>query len=149
MDLGMFTLAPELRVPADFDAAAETDRRIQFLSGYLVSSGLRCLVLGISGGVDSTTAGRLCQIAAERARGRGLEARFIAVRLPYGTQRDEADAQSALAFIRPDEQLTVDIQPTADALLHAVRAAPFRFELPSVEDFVLGNIKARQRMVAQ
>jgi NAD+ synthase len=109
---------------------------------------MQSLVLGISGGVDSTTAGRLCQLAVERLRAAGHAARFIAMRLPYGQQRDEADAQLALQFIRPDETLTTDIRPAADGMLASLKAG-LTFESPVQQDFVLGNIKARERMVAQ
>src|SRR5690348_13825200 len=93
----------ELKIPAVFDLEAERERRIAFLADYLEAQNLRTYVLGISGGVDSSTAGRLAQLAVERLRARNGDARFIAMRLPYGEQRDEADAQRALAFIRPDE----------------------------------------------
>lgn len=48
----------ELGVRPDFDAAVERERRVSFLADYLSSQGLRTYVLGISGGVDSSTAGR-------------------------------------------------------------------------------------------
>lgn len=71
------------------------------------------------------------------------------MRLPYGTQADQADADRALAFIEPDQVLTVDIQPAADAMLRQLKAAGLSFRDAVQEDFVLGNIKARQRMVAR
>jgi NAD+ synthase len=142
-------IAQELGVASSFDAAAQAQRRIDFLAAYLVAAGCRALVLGISGGVDSTTAGRMAQLAAEQARSRGHDATFIAVRLPYGSQADEADAQAALDFIRPDERVSIDIRPAADAMLHSMRAGGHHFATPADEDFVLGNIKARERMVAQ
>ncbi|HYF57844.1 MAG TPA: ammonia-dependent NAD(+) synthetase [Burkholderiaceae bacterium] len=142
-------IAAELGVAATFDAAAEAERRIDFLARYLRDAGQRCYVLGISGGIDSTCAGRLAQLAVERLRAEGRPARFVAMRLPYGMQRDEADAQRALAFIRPDEVLTVDVRPASDAMLAALRDAGLAFDDPAHEDFVLGNVKARQRMIAQ
>lgn len=141
-------IAAELLVTPTFDAAAEIERRIAFIANYLAASGLESLVLGISGGVDSTTAGRLCQLAAQRLRDAGRGARFIAMRLPYGTQRDEADAQAALQFIRPDETLTTDIRPAAEGMLASLKSG-LEFQSPAQQDFVFGNIKARQRMVAQ
>lgn len=56
---------------------------------------LKTFVLGISGGQDSTLAGRLAQLAMEELRAEtGDDSyKFIAVRLPYGVQADEADAQ--------------------------------------------------------
>lgn len=143
------TIAAELLVAPTFDAASEADRRIAFIANYLADSGMHSLVLGISGGVDSTTAGRLCQLAAERLRANGREARFIAMRLPYRQQRDEADAQAALRFIQPDEVLTTDIGPAADGMLAALLAGGLAFDNPAQQDFVLGNVKARQRMIAQ
>ncbi|MER5197500.1 ammonia-dependent NAD(+) synthetase [Streptomyces sp. NPDC002755] len=142
-------IARELEVAETFGAGAEIERRVGFLAERLTSTGLSSLVLGISGGVDSTTAGRLCQLAVERAREAGHEARFYAMRLPYGVQADEHDAQLALSFIRPDHVLTVDIKPASDAALDAALGAEVSFRDAYHQDFVLGNIKARQRMIAQ
>ena len=138
-----------LQVAPRFDAAAEIERRTAFLAGYLKQSGLKTLVLGISGGVDSLTAGCLAQRAVERLRAEGHDATFIAMRLPYGVQKDEDAAQRSLAVIRPDRTLTVDIKPAADGMLAALKSGDLEFRDPAHEDFVLGNIKARQRMIAQ
>ncbi|GGK16118.1 NH(3)-dependent NAD(+) synthetase [Deinococcus malanensis] len=135
----------ELHVQSAIDPEGEIECRVTFLCDYLSSTPARGFVLGISGGQDSTLAGRLCQLAAERLRTRGREVTFVAMRLPYGLQADEADAQAALAFIGPDRTLTLNIQPAADASASAAHAA-LGFEL---RDFVRGNIKARERMVAQ
>ncbi|MEJ7931672.1 ammonia-dependent NAD(+) synthetase [Ramlibacter sp. AN1015] len=142
-------IAAELLVAPTFDAAAQAQRRIGFIAEYLAASGMEALVLGISGGVDSTTAGRLCQLAVERLRGQGRRARFIAMRLPHGVQRDEDDAQQALRFIGPDETLNVDIAPAVQGMLAGLREGPLGFDSPAQEDFVMGNVKARQRMIAQ
>ncbi|MGF6734255.1 NAD+ synthase [Paraburkholderia youngii] len=139
----------ELGVERDFDVARERERRVAFLSDYLASQGLHTYVLGISGGVDSSTAGRLAQLAVERLRATGYEAHFVAVRLPYGSQRDEEDAAAALAFICPDETLTVNIKESADAMLSSLKRGNVQYVDDFHEDFVLGNIKARQRMIAQ
>ncbi|AWN24233.1 NAD(+) synthase [Deinococcus irradiatisoli] len=135
----------ELGVQPDIDPRAEVERRVEFLASYLGATPANGFVLGISGGQDSTLAGRLCQLAAERLRAGGRAATFWAVRLPYGVQADEADAQAALAFIRADRVLSVNIKESSDALSRA--AAEALGEAPS--DFVRGNIKSRQRMVAQ
>lgn len=141
-------IAHELAVTATFDASEEIERRIGFLADYLESSGLKGYVLGISGGVDSLVSGHLAQKAVERLRSRGHNALFHAVRLPYGTQHDEEAAQRCLASIAPDEVTTVDIKPACDALLESLRGSAV-FRDARHEDFVLGNIKARQRMIAQ
>lgn len=136
----------ELGVKPRIVAETEIRDRIEFLKGYLRSTPATGFVLGISGGQDSTLAGRLCQLACERLRAEGESATFVAVRLPYGVQADEADAQAALAFIAPDRVVTVDVKPGADAV-----AAPTAHGLDEagLRDFVRGNVKARQRMVIQ
>jgi NAD+ synthase len=139
----------ELGVATDFDVDAERERRIGFLCDYLTSQGLRTYVLGISGGVDSSTAGRLAQLAVERLRARGYEAHFVAVRLPYGAQRDEEDARLALDFVRPDETLEVNVKAASDEMLASLKRAGAHYTDDFQEDFVLGNIKARERMIAQ
>lgn len=139
----------DLGVASAFDPAAELARRVGFLKDYLRTSRLRCYVLGISGGVDSTTAAMLAQLAVSQLRTEGLEASFVAVRLPYGHQADEADAQEALAAIGPDHLYTINIKPAADAMLASSKASGLTFSGAAQEDFILGNIKARQRMIAQ
>lgn len=138
-----------LGVQPDIDVAMELERRIHFLSDLVVCNQRQSLVLGISGGIDSTTAGYLAQKAVEKARKDGHDVAFIAMRLPYGEQRDEIDAQRALTFIEPDIVLTVDIKPASDAMLQSLKRSGLAFDNDAHEDFVLGNIKARQRMIAQ
>lgn len=135
----------DLHVQPHIEPAGEVHRRVTFLAAYLRATPARGFVLGISGGQDSTLAGRLCQLAAETLRAEGHDATFTAVRLPYGEQADEADAQTALAFIRPDRTLTVNIRAAVDA---SARAAAEALGAP-LRDFVRGNIKARERMIAQ
>lgn len=140
------TIRAELNVRSSIDPAAEIDSRVAFLADYVAATGTAGFVLGISGGQDSTLTGRLCQLAAERARAAGHDVRFLAVRLPYGQQADEDDAVIALDFIRPDETVRVDIKASADGAGTAAAAA---LGVDRLRDFVRGNIKARERMVAQ
>ena len=140
-------------VPTEqFDPAAATRARIDYLKAQLRSTKRRGFVLGISGGVDSTTAGRLAQLACAELRAEGYDATFYAVRLPAGFQRDEADAQAALAFIAPDQTLTINVGPAANALNDACLGAVStngRTLSASEADYHKGNIKARLRMAAQ
>lgn len=136
----------ELGVAPIIDARAEVRRRVEFLKDYLRSTSARGFVLGISGGQDSALTGRLCQLAAEELRSEGHEATFVAVRLPYGIQADEDDAQIALRFISPDRCVVVDIKPGADA---AGAAAAAGLGVDRLRDFVRGNVKARKRMIVQ
>ncbi|PPV42355.1 ammonia-dependent NAD(+) synthetase [Ectopseudomonas oleovorans] len=129
--------------------SAEIERRKTFIKNTLRKSGLKVLVLGISGGVDSTTAGRLAQLAIEELRAESGDSayRFIAVRLPHNTQHDEHDAQDSLQFIRADENTTVNIADSVNGL--ALQVSHLEQLSHARRDFVLGNVKARIRMVAQ
>jgi NAD+ synthase len=134
-----------LNVSPEIDPAEEVERRVQFLIDYLHTARSAGYVLGISGGQDSSLAGKLCQLAAERVRESGARATFTAVRLPYGVQADEADAQLALDFIAADQEVVFNIKDGVDG---------FEAEFPratgsELSDFVKGNVKARERMVAQ
>ncbi|RIO08879.1 NAD(+) synthase, partial [Mammaliicoccus sciuri] len=112
---------------------------------YVQSHGfIQSLVLGISGGQDSTLAGRLCQIAVEQLREEGRNVRFIAVKLPYGVQKDADEVEDALKFIQPDETVTVNIKPAVDQSVNALNEAGFE-----LTDFQRGNEKARERMKVQ
>ncbi|WP_296232999.1 ammonia-dependent NAD(+) synthetase [uncultured Pseudomonas sp.] len=129
--------------------SAEIERRMSFIKHTLKNAGLKVLVLGISGGVDSLTAGRLAQLSVEELRAETGDTgyRFIAVRLPHNAQHDEHDAQDSLKFIRADEEDTVNIAGSVSGLgeqvTHLQKLTDAR------RDFVVGNIKARIRMVAQ
>jgi NAD+ synthase len=136
-----------LRVKPEIDPKEEIRTSIDFMKDYLAAHPfLKAFVLGISGGQDSTLTGRLAQLAIQEMRDEtGDESyQFIAVRLPYGIQFDEHDAQAALDFISPDQKLVVNIKEMADAALDALEEAGL-----TITDFNKGNIKARQRMIVQ
>lgn len=135
----------ELNVRATIDAGAEVEKRIDFLVDYLKTTGASGLVLGISGGQDSSLAGRLSQLAVERLAEQGVDAEFIAVRLPYSVQHDEDDAQLALSFIKPQRTVTFNVQRGVDGIEDEYKDALGE----EVTDFTKGNTKARARMVAQ
>lgn len=148
-DTGGMTLQQEiaqtLGVKPEIDPAAEVERRVTFLVDYLEKTGARGLVLGISGGQDSTLAGRLAQLAVERVRDGGGTADFIAVRLPYKVQHDADDAAAALEFIAADRVVEVNIQNGVDGVETDIEQAAGA----TISDFNRGNIKARIRMVTQ
>jgi NAD+ synthase len=141
----------ELAVKPKIAPETEIRQRVDFLKAYLRSTPATGYVLAVSGGQDSTLTGRLCQLACEELRSEGHEATFVAVRMPYGVQADEEDAQIALKFIQPDQTITANVKPSADAVA-AEAARALREQLgdePHLRDFVRGNIKARERMVLQ
>ncbi len=137
----------ELGVKPEIDPKAEIRVSVEFLKAYLKKYPfIKAFVLGISGGQDSSLAGRLAQMAIEemRAETKDDTYQFVAIRLPHGVQADEADAQRALKFIQPDVSLTINIKPAVDGQVAALKEAGIE-----VSDFNKGNIKARQRMITQ
>lgn len=140
-------------VPTEyFDVKSAIRNRIDYLKKNLRDTGFKGYVLGISGGVDSTTAGRLAQLACEELRAEGYDAQFIAMRLPANVQRDEADAQAAVKFINADKMLTVNVGPAAklicDQSLQEMEKNGLKLS-DKANDFNLGNAVCRTRMLAQ
>ncbi|MGB2708284.1 MAG: ammonia-dependent NAD(+) synthetase [Pseudoalteromonas nigrifaciens] len=144
-----------MKVQPVIDVNAEISRRVNFIKARLIAAHATSLVLGISGGVDSSVCGRLCQLAVDELNQEQstTDYKFVAVRLPYGVQADENEAQLAVDFIQPSSRMTVNIKPATDALHEQTMAAIVGNgeSLPEQEkiDFIKGNVKARQRMIAQ
>lgn len=137
----------ELGVKPTIDVAEEIRTTIDFLKDYAKKHPfVKSFVLGISGGQDSTLAGKLAQLAVdelnEEAGTRAYS--FYAVRLPYGVQADEQDCQDALDYIQPTKTFTVNIKPAVDASVAALTEAGI-----TLSDFAKGNEKARERMKVQ
>lgn len=145
----------EMRVLPQIDVEYEIERRTAFIKQTLHKSGMKTLVLGISGGIDSCTCGKLAQRAVNELNAElgHNEYQFIAVRLPYGEQLDEQDAQDSIHFIEPSRLITLDVKPGTDAIHDQVSAAlEAEGEMPGdlyKIDFAKGNTKARVRMVSQ
>ena len=138
-------ITEEFGVKPTIDPAVEVEQRVQFLADYLAATHTKGFVLGISGGVDSTLAGRLAQMAVERVRADGGDATFVAMRLPYRVQQDESDAQAAMDFVAADREVTFNIGDAVDAF-----EAQYDESMGAeITDFNKGNVKARLRMVAQ
>ena len=136
----------KLGCKAEINVDEEIRLTINFLKDYIKKNGfIRSLVLGISGGQDSTLCGKLCQMAINELKEEtGEEYTFIAVRLPYGEQFDEADCNDALQFINPDKVYTVNIKDAVDASVNSLKIAGV-----DITDFAKGNEKARERMKVQ
>ncbi|WP_415906286.1 ammonia-dependent NAD(+) synthetase [Neptuniibacter sp. QD72_48] len=145
----------EMQVLPEIDPAQEITRRVSFIKNTLKASGLKSLVLGISGGVDSSTCGRLAQLAVNELNGESGDSsyQFIAMRLPYGVQKDEEDAQLALQFIQPSQSIAVNVKPGVEGIHSEVTASLAKDQLNQASDgavdFAKGNVKARARMIAQ
>lgn len=145
----------EMKVLKVIDPAFEVQRRVAFIKAKLKQANAQTLVLGISGGVDSSLAGRLCQLAVDELNSEepNRSYQFIAVRLPYEIQKDEDEAQLACQFINPSKLITVNVKEGVNGVhqetLTAMESAGIAISSGVNVDFVKGNVKARMRMVAQ
>ena len=141
------TIIDELKVKPSIDPQEEVRTSIDFIKSYMKQHPfLKGLVLGISGGQDSTLAGKLAQLAVDELNKEAgtQDYSFYAVRLPYGKQFDEDDCQDALDFIQPTKTYTVNIKEAVDASKRALDASGI-----TLSDFAKGNEKARERMKVQ
>ncbi len=139
-------IVDEMKVKPVIDSS-ETIKKIKhFIEQYVKSHPfVRTLVLGISGGQDSTLTGKLLQLVAEEMRANsGRDIQFVAVKLPYGVQKDADEVEDALNFIAPDRIITVNIKPAVDQSVETLKQAGI-----DLTDFQKGNEKARERMKAQ
>ncbi|ACA82327.1 ammonia-dependent NAD(+) synthetase [Leuconostoc citreum] len=136
-----------LHVQPIIDPKQEISRSVDFLKQYLrLNPQYQSYVIAVSGGQDSTLAGKLAQIAIQELNSENhlQQYELIAVRQPYGAQRDEADAQAALAFIEPNQVITTNIKTATDAMTTALRTSGL-----AVDDMSRGSIKPKMRMIAQ
>ncbi|HGH0832247.1 TPA: ammonia-dependent NAD(+) synthetase [Staphylococcus pseudintermedius] len=139
-------IVEEMKVKPSIDSAETIKEMQHFIEQYLhAHTFVKTLVIGISGGQDSTLAGKLVQLAVENMRNAsGRDVQFIAVKLPYGVQKDADEVEDALNFIQPDRILTVNIKPAVDQSVQSLKEAGI-----ALSDFHKGNEKARERMKVQ
>ncbi|MFT6756828.1 MAG: NAD+ synthase [Chitinophagales bacterium] len=144
----------EMKVLPSIDTKLEIERRVSFIKKTLLASYSKNIILGISGGIDSALCGRLAQLAVDEINSESEQGyQFIAIRLPYGTQRDEEDAQASINFIEPSHKITINIKPGADGIHQEVSKGLSDKSLLTDDnvlvDYAKGNLKARTRMAAQ
>lgn len=136
----------DLHVQPTIDPALEVRRSVDFLKNYLLQNPqYTSYVIAVSGGQDSTLAGKLARLATqELTTETGQTYQLIAIRQPYGQQLDEPDALAALAFIGADRVITTNIKTATDAMTLALRDSGL-----VVDDLSRGSIKPKMRMIAQ
>ena len=145
----------EMKVLKAIEPEFEVQRRVAFIKTKLKEARSKALVLGTSGGVDSSTARRLRQFAITTPNRDHPEGRhhLTPVRLPYQIQKDEHEAQQACQFIQPSKLVTVNVHQGVDGVHQATLSAFVEAGLSMPDeakvDFVKGNVKARMRMIAQ
>ncbi|MCC5804418.1 ammonia-dependent NAD(+) synthetase [Rossellomorea vietnamensis] len=147
MDSLQKQIVEEMMVSPEINPQEEIRRSVDFMKAYLKKhSFMKSLVLGISGGQDSTLLGKLAQMAIDEMNQESgsSDYAFYAVRLPYGEQGDAQDAIDAVEFINPTVSMTVNVQPAVDASVETLKKNGIE-----LSDFVKGNEKARERMKVQ
>ncbi|MDU6180257.1 MAG: NAD(+) synthase, partial [Staphylococcus lugdunensis] len=76
-------IVKEMKVKKEINEAEEIESIKSFIKNYVLShSFIKSLVLGISGGQDSTLTGKLAQLAVDELNAEGRKCEFIAVKLP-------------------------------------------------------------------
>lgn len=136
-----------LHAKSEISPEAEAREIIDFIKDYMKGHlFLKTMVLGISGGQDSTLLGKLAQMAVDELNEEQNEEKysFHALNLPYGEQADKQDAIDAVEFIHPTSVEKINIKASVDASVDALKAAGYE-----LSDFIKGNEKARERMKAQ
>lgn len=147
MDTLQEKIIREMGTKPEIDVELEIRKTIDFIKEYMHAHPfLKTLVLGISGGQDSTLLGKLAQLAVDELRAETNDSayQFIGVRLPYGEQLDEQDAKDVMAWIQPDQAFVVNIKDAVDASVKEIEKNGLK-----MSDFNKGNIKARERMIVQ
>ncbi len=126
--------APAFELPTELAIDTDVARRVigEFIRGQLRQAGFDRLVLGLSGGIDSSLVAYLVAeaIGAERLR---------CVLMPYRTSSPASrdDAELVVADLGASSEL-VDISPMVDA---------FFATDPDASAVRRGNVMARQRMI--
>jgi len=123
-----------MEISVDVEQLAE--KLVSWIRDKVLSAGLRGVVVGMSGGLDSSVSAVLCQRAFPQST--------LGVLMPcYSSREDDEHAQAvASQFSIPTK--TVVLDPVFDTLLKALPAD--RVD-PAVTQLAKGNLKARLRML--
>lgn len=121
------------------DYAQVFETMVQETQKYLENNNLWAMILGISGGLDSTVTAAICHEVEKR----NPDIKFIGVSLPcYSNKKDENDSAEACmkAFCKDDQYYTENIQKEY-MLMRST--CSMRHSMTTIG---CGNIKARLRM---
>ncbi|OQM34384.1 ammonia-dependent NAD(+) synthetase [bacterium endosymbiont of Pedicinus badii] len=102
---------------------------------------IKSLIIGISGGQDSTLTAKICQSAISEIRKKKSSSVFlIALRMPFGKQIDEKDCEKAINFINPDKIIKIDIKSIVENTISVLK----KKNIP-INEKIKGNLKSRER----
>jgi NAD+ synthetase len=123
--------------PLDYKSVFETI--VNVTSEYLTSNGIKAMVLGLSGGLDSTVCAAICKKVNEKT-----DIPFVGISLPCSTNKGDEISSAALAgeeFCNVFSE--VNIQDGFECVEKLCEKASDK-ESTSISQ---GNIKARLRMI--
>lgn len=133
----------DLGVKHTIDPEKEYIDRVHFMSEYLISSGARGFVVGVSGGQDSTLAGKIASDATIfLSLATGIPYTMLAVEIPYG--ESNPDILEAVSFISPTHFFSWNIKDSVDSMVNKYSELAKR----NLSDYQKENLKARERMQA-
>ena len=114
---------------------------VNFISNYLIDNHLESMVLGISGGIDSTIAAVLCSKAAKKTN-----TKLIGVSLICSTNKqDECSVADLVGHAFCDEYYKENIQEPYEAISKfCINSSATKGMSTKISE---GNIKARLRMI--
>lgn len=110
------------------------------MTDYLNNNGLRTMVLGISGGIDSTVTAFVCYEVARKSNGKF---KFLGVSLPSNTNAESENEIAKELLILCDEGIVHSIE----AEFIAIKTAFNESTVIPMNSLQEGNIKARIRMM--
>ena len=114
---------------------------VDFISNYLINNHLKSMILGISGGIDSTIAAVLCSKAAKKTN-----TKLIGVSLMCSTNKqDECSAADLVGNAFCDEYYKENIQEPYEVISKfCINSSATKGMSTKISE---GNIKARLRMI--
>ena len=115
-----------------------TEKSIDYLASYIERNKLQSLVLGISGGIDSTVVAAIASIACKKTG-----AKLIGRSLPAHTNNPEEINTATLV----GQAFCDDFKEVAIEKMYAKVADEFELNEGKMSTLQLGNIKARLRMM--
>lgn len=113
------------------------------IKDYMKTCGLKSMVLGLSGGLDSTVCAALCSIAAKELKEEGYDAELIGASLPCNTNQrlEVSNALRTMSFC--DKFFEVSLEDAFQTMRKACETRQDKESTPISK----GNIKARLRMI--
>lgn len=115
---------------------------------YVLKNNINTMVLGISGGIDSTVCAAICSSVEQKTENK---VRFIGVSLPCSTNSTEENdsAKACLeAFCKPENRIYHNLEKEYEMIHDSFAEDMKNNEIGQVETAISnGNIKARLRMM--